>query len=181
MSELDGLMETFGEVGGDRGVFSDRHVAHVAVSGHTILSMREVEGFEVQARETATGIEAKVRVSEGVEIERPVHLCFGLLRPEGLQEIKMEVKLERNSSAHFIAHCMFPKAEKVRHVMDAVVEVGEGALYRYSEAHYHGPQGGGKARHRLLGGGGGGSRRRAAGPGLRPCHGRDKDKGEGGA
>lgn len=142
MSELEGLIETFGEVGGDRAVFSDKGTAHVAVSGHNILSMREVEGFDVQAKETATGIEARVRVSEGVQIEHPVHLCFGLLKPEGLQEIKMEVKLERNSSAHFIAHCMFPKAEKVRHVMDAVVEVGEGALYRYSEAHYHGPQGG---------------------------------------
>jgi Fe-S cluster assembly scaffold protein SufB len=135
-------MEAFGGVGGDTAVFSDKDTAHVAVSGHTILSMREVEGFEVKAKETATGIEAKVRVYDGVEIEHPVHLCFGLLRPEGLQEIKMDVRLGRNASAHFIAHCMFPKAEKVRHVMDAVVEVGEGARYRYSEAHFHGPLGG---------------------------------------
>lgn len=142
MSELEGLIETFGETGGDRAVFSDSHVAHVAVSGHTILSMREVEGFEVEAEETATGIDARVRVSEEVVIERPVHLCFGVLRARGVQEIKIAVKLERNSSAHFIAHCMFPKAEKVRHVMDAVVDIAEGARYRYSEAHYHGLQGG---------------------------------------
>jgi Fe-S cluster assembly scaffold protein SufB len=52
------------------------------------------------------------------------------------------VKLEKNSSATFIAHCIFPKAEKVRHIMDAVVEIGEGAEMRYSETHYHGLFGG---------------------------------------
>jgi Fe-S cluster assembly scaffold protein SufB len=54
----------------------------------------------------------------------------------------MDVKLERNSSARFIAHCVFPNAEKVRHIMDAVVEIGEGAEMKYSEVHYHGPHGG---------------------------------------
>ena len=42
----------------------------------------------------------------------------------------------------FIAHCIFPNAEKVRHLMDAVVEIGEGAEMRYSETHYHGLFGG---------------------------------------
>jgi Fe-S cluster assembly scaffold protein SufB len=52
------------------------------------------------------------------------------------------VKLEEDSSAQFIAHCLFPNAEKVRHIMNAVVEIGEGAEMRYSEVHYHGPYGG---------------------------------------
>jgi len=54
----------------------------------------------------------------------------------------MDVTLEKNSSATFIAHCIFPNAEKVRHIMDAVVEIGEGAEMRYSETHYHGLYGG---------------------------------------
>jgi Fe-S cluster assembly scaffold protein SufB len=54
----------------------------------------------------------------------------------------MDVTLEKNSSAHFIAHCIFPKAEKVRHIMDAVVTIGKGAEMRYSETHYHGLYGG---------------------------------------
>lgn len=37
---------------------------------------------------------------------------------------------------------IFPKAEKVKHIMDAVVEIGEGAEMRYSETHYHGLYGG---------------------------------------
>ena len=54
----------------------------------------------------------------------------------------MHVALEKNSFANFIAHCIFPKAEKVKHIMDAVVEIGEGAEMRYSERHYHGLHGG---------------------------------------
>jgi len=54
----------------------------------------------------------------------------------------MDVKLEKGTSAHFIAHCVFPNAEKVKHIMDAVIEVGEGAEMRYSETHFHGLYGG---------------------------------------
>jgi Fe-S cluster assembly scaffold protein SufB len=106
------------------------------------LSSRVVEGIDVDATETRKGISARVIVREGVKLQRPVHLCFGVLHKKGTQEIKMDVKLEKNSSATFIAHCIFPKAEKVRHIMDAVVEIGEGAEMRYSETHYHGLYGG---------------------------------------
>jgi Fe-S cluster assembly scaffold protein SufB len=54
----------------------------------------------------------------------------------------MDVRLEAGASAHFIAHCLFPKAEKVRHIMDATVSIGEGAEMRYNETHYHGLSGG---------------------------------------
>ena len=54
----------------------------------------------------------------------------------------MDVTLEKNSSATFIAHCIFPNAEKVLHIMDAVVDIGENAEMRYFETHYHGPHGG---------------------------------------
>jgi Fe-S cluster assembly scaffold protein SufB len=54
----------------------------------------------------------------------------------------MDVRLEDGSSARFLAHCLFPKAEKVRHIMDATISIGEGAEMRYSETHYHGLSGG---------------------------------------
>ncbi len=150
MSELDELMHAFGEAGGDRGVLADKETAHLAAGGHRILSMRAVEGLEVKARETFSGIDAKVVVKRGVKIKNPVHMCFGVLRKKGTQKIKMRVKLEEDSSAQFIAHCLFPKAEKVRHIMDAVVEVGEGAEMKYSEVHYHGPYGGIEVVPRLV-------------------------------
>jgi len=142
MSELDELLCAFGEAGGEQGVFADQGTAHLAVSSHSILSSRVVEGIDVDATETRRGISAQVIVREGVKLQKPVHLCFGVLHEKGTQEIKMDVKLEKNSSATFIAHCIFPKAEKVRHIMDAVVEICEGAEMRYSETHYHGFYGG---------------------------------------
>ena len=142
MSELDTLMKAFGEAGGDKGILADEDTAHIVANGHKILSMRDVEGLEVKTKETLTGISAKVVVREGTLIRNPVHLCFGILHKKGTQKIRMDITLEKNSSAHFIAHCIFPNAEKVRHIMDAAVEIGENAEMRYSESHYHGLYGG---------------------------------------
>ena len=142
MSHLESFTDAFVQAGGSRGVLADTATAHLFASGHTILSMRNVPGLEVDAEETASGITAKVRVLEGVAIQNPVHLCFGILHATGTQRIIMDVKLLKNSSARFIAHCIFPRAEDVRHIMDAVVEIAESAELRYSEVHYHGPQGG---------------------------------------
>ena len=142
MSELDALMKVFEEAGGDKAILESTEIAHLVASGHKLLSMKTVEGLEVDAKETLTGISARVTVKEGTRIKNPVHLCFGVLHKKGTQKIKMDVRLEKNSSAHFIAHCIFPNAEKVRHIMDAIVEIGEGAEMRYSETHYHGLHGG---------------------------------------
>ena len=142
MSELDALMKAFGEAGGDKTIFENNEVAHLAADGHKLLSMKSIEGLEVDAKETLTGISAKITVKEGIRIKNPVHLCFGVLHKKGTQKIKMDVTLEKNSSAHFIAHCIFPNAEKVRHIMDAVVDIGDGAEMRYSETHFHGLYGG---------------------------------------
>lgn len=142
MSELDDLMKAFGESGGDKGVLANKETAHLVASGHKILSARNIEGIDVDAKETFTGISARVTVKEGIQIKNPVHLCFGILHKRGTQKIKMDVKLEKNASANFIAHCIFPKAEKVKHIMDAVVEIAEGSEMRYSETHYHGLYGG---------------------------------------
>jgi len=142
MSKLADLMKSYSEAGGDTAIIENSEIAHLVASGHTLLSMHKVKGLDVDAAETPAGIRAKVRVKEGVILKHPVHLCFGILHKKGTQKIKMDVQLEKNSSAHFIAHCIFPKAEKVRHIMDAAVEIGEGAEMRYSETHYHGPLGG---------------------------------------
>ncbi len=142
MRELSKLISAFVEAGGDKTVLENKNIAHLVASGHKLLSMKSVEGLEMNARETADGISAKVTVREGVKIENPVHLCFGVLHKKGTQKIKMQVKLEKDASAYFIAHCIFPKAEKVRHVMDAEIEIGESAEMRYAETHYHGLYGG---------------------------------------
>jgi Fe-S cluster assembly scaffold protein SufB len=142
MSELEELMKVFGEAGGDNSILVREDIAHFVASGNKILSTRATQGSEIKTEETATGIAARVRVLEGTIIKNPIHLCFGIIHKKGVQEIRMDIKLETGASAHFIAHCVFPKAEKVRHIMDAVVEIGENARMTYSEFHYHGPYGG---------------------------------------
>ena len=132
----------FGEAGGDNSILVREDIAHFAASGNKILSTRATQGLEIKAEETATGIAARIRVLEGTIIKNPVHLCFGILHKKGIQEIRMDIKLETGAAARFIAHCIFPKAEKVRHIMDAVVEIAENAQMTYSEVHYHGPYGG---------------------------------------
>lgn len=142
MSELERAVAVYAESGWDRGVLENRDIAHLVASGGAIVSRRGAEGLSMQAEETVSGIRVAVRVKEGAAMKHPVHLCFGIRHEEGLQEIVMGVTLERDASANFIAHCLFPKARKVRHVMDASIAIGEGARMRYSEAHYHGESGG---------------------------------------
>jgi len=142
MSELEELTSCFENAGGNVAALADAGFGHLAASGHRILSSRTVEGLDVDARETAEGISAKVTVRKGVRLQNPVHMCFGVLHARGKQRIEMDVTLEEGSSAHFIAHCLFPKAEKVQHIMDASVHVGDNAEMRYEETHYHGPYGG---------------------------------------
>src|SRR5512135_2578219 len=117
MSELEELTACFENAGGNLRALADTGFGHLAASGHRILSSRTVEGLDVDARETADGISAKVTVRKGVKLQNPVHMCFAVLHAKGTQRIEMDVTLEEGSSAHFIAHCLFPKAEKVRHIM----------------------------------------------------------------
>ncbi len=142
MSELDALMKAFGEAGGEKGILGDKETAHLVVDRNRIVSMHGIDGMTVKTREMRSGISATISVAEGIIIKNPVHLCFGILHKKGLQKITMNVRLERGASAKFIAHCIFPNAEKVRHIMEAQVSIGEGAEMRYSVTHYHGPYGG---------------------------------------
>ncbi len=142
MSEMDELMAVFNKTGGDHAVLADHSTAHLVAHGHSILSSRTVDGLEVKARETGTGINARIMVRAGACIAQPVHLCFGVVHRKGTQKIAMDVAIGDGASVTFIAHCLFPNAEKVKHIMDASISVGEGAEMRYSETHYHGLSGG---------------------------------------
>lgn len=142
MAELDELLSVLKETGGDRAVLANRQTAHAVVGGSRILSMREVPGLELHAREKEEGIQAEIVVGPGVKIERPVHLCFGVLQATGSQDISLDLRMGAGASAHFLAHCLFPGAQQVRHRMQARIEIGEGAELRYTEAHFHGPYGG---------------------------------------
>lgn len=116
--------------------------AHMVVEGHRLMSRQTIPGVDIQTEATKEAITIHIHVDEGVQLEHPIHSCVGVMAAHGSQHIRLHVELEPGSSAHLLAHCMFPNAEMVKHVMEARIEVGEGAELRHTEGHFHGPYGG---------------------------------------
>lgn len=142
MSDFDLLKKALNTAGGDRAVLDRSDTAHLVVVDQKVLSSRGIDGLKVDTRETEEGISACIRIAEGVQIEQPIHMCFGIVGKEGSQKIEMDVRLEKGATARFIAHCLFPEAKRVRHAMEAQIAVSDGADMHYEECHFHGPYGG---------------------------------------
>jgi hypothetical protein len=75
-------------------------------------------------------------------VENPVHLCFGVIPAEGVQRILSDFEIGEGASVEFMAHCTFPNAVEVQHIMEGTIRVGRNATMRYEETHYHGETGG---------------------------------------
>jgi len=136
------MLEAYKQAGGDPAILKMPKVATLVVSANRVLAANEVPGVHFEAEELPNGIRARIVVEPEVKIEKPVHLCFGMLPAEGLQEIIADYEIGPGAQAEFIAHCTFPNAMQLRHVMDARIHVGAGAIMTYSESHFHGPHGG---------------------------------------
>ncbi|MDI6846342.1 MAG: SufD family Fe-S cluster assembly protein [Candidatus Saccharicenans sp.] len=114
---------------------------HVVINANRVLSSRVVEGLEIEPEELPDGVKARLRVGRGVKIKQPVHLCFGMLPERGIQKILLDVEIEDEAEVNFMAHCTFPNAVDIQHLMEAEIRVGRGASYRYFERHWHSDQG----------------------------------------
>jgi Fe-S cluster assembly scaffold protein SufB len=117
-------------------------VASAVINGNRVLAVNLVEGVEIAAEELENGVRARITVAPGTKVDYPVHLCFGMTDENGLQEILPVFEIGKGAEIGFLAHCTFPNAVDLKHVMDAHIHVGPGATMRYSEGHYHGPVGG---------------------------------------
>lgn len=126
----------------DATILTQPQTAHLVIDGQQMLSQQSIPGVELRSQESAGEITIQITVARGIHVENPIHTCVGLMKPHGSQHIRLLVRLEAHASAHIVAHCLFPNAEKVRHVMESKVELGEGAELHHSEGHYHGPYGG---------------------------------------
>ncbi len=140
--EYQGMIDAYEKAGGDKSVLQTKDVAKLVVHENRVLANDPIQGLKIVTEETKSGVKVDLTVEEGVKVPRPVHLCFGLLPKEGLQEIIMKVDARDNSEISVIAHCIFPNAVKVIHKMDADIEIGAGARFDYKETHYHGEDGG---------------------------------------
>jgi hypothetical protein len=123
-------------------VLHDPDVAHVVIDHNRVLSSHLLPGLEVDVNELAEGIEAHIRLADGAVIDKRVHFCFGMVPKEGIQRIGMNIDLGEQSRVAIQAHCTFPNAMDIQHLMDANIKVGPGAVYDYFERHVHGPSGG---------------------------------------
>jgi len=140
--EFEALAEAYEASGGNASALLDRKAASLMVSHNRIIGKNEIPGIHIDGGETPTGARAKITVDPGVAIDKPVHLCFGVIPQEGLQEIISEFQIGDGARVTFLAHCSFPNALRVKHVMDARIHVGKNAEMTYSETHYHGEEGG---------------------------------------
>jgi Fe-S cluster assembly scaffold protein SufB len=140
--EYQGMVDAYEKAGGARSALLGADAARLVVHRNKVLSTNEVKGIRLETKETETGVNLYFLVEEGTRILHPVHLCFGIIPKEGLQEIILKVNAQDNSEVHVIAHCLFPNAVKVIHKMDADIEIGNNAKFDYKETHYHGEFGG---------------------------------------
>ncbi len=142
MSELTHMLNEFQAAGEDARPLLASDCAHLVAYGHQLASLQSIPGVTVLATQTAHGIQARVDVEAGVQVEQPVHLCFGLLDPRGVQNVQLELVLHAAAVVTVWSHCLFSAAESAKHAMQATVLIEEGAALDFQESHYHGRSGG---------------------------------------
>ena len=142
------MLEAYRQAGGDPQALQLPDVATLVISANQVLVAHGIPGVQFEAEPLEHGVRARIVVEPDAQIERPVHLCFGLIPSEGRQEIEADYQIGPGARVQFLAHCSFPNAVKVEHLMQARIQVGAGAHLTYTEEHYHGPAGGVEVRPR---------------------------------
>jgi Fe-S cluster assembly scaffold protein SufB len=142
MQDYKNMLDAYTQAGGTPEIFKDSNIAHLVVHKNKVIGSYLVKGLILEPQETANGVDIKLTVEKGIKIENPVHLCFGVLPKEGIQEINIKAKIEDGAEIKMLAHCVFPNAIKVVHKMSADIEVGNNAFFEYTEVHFHGSTGG---------------------------------------
>lgn len=141
-NDLDNLLNVLFSHYPDAAILTRPQTAHLVVDGQQMLSQQTIPGVDIRSQENIEAIAIQIIVARGIKVENPIHACVGLMKPHGSQHIRLQIRLEERASAHIVAHCLFPNAERVCHVMEAQIALGEGAELRHSEGHYHGAYGG---------------------------------------
>lgn len=142
MNDYESMVNAYKNAGVED-IFSDSDVAHLILERDKVVGTHEVDGLEVKAVKIGKNkVDVNVTVKNGFKIEKPVHMCFGVLPKEGKQIIDLDVVVEDGGKVEVVADCIFPNAVQVEHIMDGNIRVGENGVYIYKEKHYHGESGG---------------------------------------
>lgn len=122
--------------------FHDPKAPKLSINLNKVVESNLVEGLEVEPREIDDGVDVKINVRDGVVIDRPVHFCFGVTEEKAVQRILMNVHVGKKAQIHIMAHCVFPRAVDVKHLMEAKISLEPDAQYSYIERHIHSKEGG---------------------------------------
>jgi len=136
------LLEAYKKAGGKPSILKNPEVAFLLVKENKILGSNQIDGVVLTGSEAPDGVNLRMRVKKGVKLKHPIHFCFGIIPKSGIQKVNVEVLVEEGSSAEILAHCTFPNAVRVKHLMDGKFVVGKNAYLRYEEVHFHGSTGG---------------------------------------
>lgn len=131
------------------GLTPEEKGGYFSLEGHKVLASCAPKGVQMQAQETADGVEILVRIKKGVQLEKELFFCFGVSGKTGQQKVRPKIVLEENSSVTIVAHCGFPLAEKVSHQMEGQFVLEKNARLKYQEHHYHGEKSGAEVSPRL--------------------------------
>ncbi len=123
-------------------VLNDPDIAHLFIHHNKVIGTHLLPGLKVITKEMDDGVEIDMTIQEGAAFKKTVHLCFGMFPEKGVQKIIMNVNAEKKSKIFILAHCTFPNAIDVKHIMNAQINIGEDAEYNYFERHIHGDKGG---------------------------------------
>ncbi len=140
--ELEAMLDAYRQAGGDPDALKIPEVATLVVSGNQVLASHPIAGVHMEAEPLEHGVRARIVVDAGIQVKHPVHLCFGVVPAEGIQQIESEYQIGEGAKVQFLAHCSFPNAVHVEHRMNAQIHVGKNASLNYTEEHYHGQTGG---------------------------------------
>lgn len=142
MDDFEAILAAYELSGGDPEFLKSPKVASLVINGNQVLGTNELPGVHMQAEQLPDGVKAHLVVDAGTHVKLPVHLCFGVIAREGVQRILVRFDIGAGASVEFIAHCTFPNAVHVQHMMEGDIHVGPQASMRYKETHYHGEDGG---------------------------------------
>ncbi len=123
-------------------LFKRKDIAHLLIHHDKVVGMHAVEGLIIDTEQIPDGIKIDLRLKKGTVVKNPVQMCFGMMPKKGTQRIKLNAVIEKEAHINVLAHCTFPNAVNVKHLMDATLTIEKQASYTYIERHVHSDKGG---------------------------------------
>ncbi len=109
----------------------------IVVLDNQVLESNIFDKIDAKIWTQKNKIFANINIPANLKLQKPIHICFAALHKKVTQDIKLNINLAKNSQAVFLSDCVLTGEDKVRHNMDAVINLDQGASYTYIEKHVH--------------------------------------------